>query len=88
MLAAEFHYLSSYVDEFLDLEDLVAHMEYRSSSPPIGALFKMFLESFMSEEEREKQKQKESKERKPVKQKVQYIEDFIADFTGGGGMVR
>jgi hypothetical protein len=47
-LAAEFNYTKLEADRQLDITDLVAMLKYRDQIPPIGALFKAFMEAFGS----------------------------------------
>jgi hypothetical protein len=46
MFAAEFGYSWEYVLKEVTMADYVAHMEYRESNTPAGALIKAVLEAF------------------------------------------
>ncbi len=81
MLAAEFHYNDDYIDWHLDMDDLFSHMRYRDDHPHPGALL---MAMFGDKEE----KKKEPIEKKSKSQTSNYIEDFIADWTGSGGTQR
>ena len=51
MLAAEFHYDRFYCDRFLDLDDIIVHIEYHRKNPPMGGLALSLLKRFFGDDE-------------------------------------
>jgi len=81
MLAAEFNYKDDYIDWHMDMDDLFSHMRYRDDHPHAGALLLAFLGGGKKEDEA-------TEEPKTSSQYSNYIEDFMADFCGSGGVSR
>ena len=44
-MAANFGYTEQYVDEWLDMERLFAHLKYLRDNPPAGTLIKAYFEA-------------------------------------------
>jgi hypothetical protein len=44
-MAANFGYTEEYVDNELDMDRLFSHLDYLKKCPPIGYLFKSFIEA-------------------------------------------
>lgn len=53
MLAAEFHYLPDYIDEYMDIPLFDGHMRYRETCPPVGMIIKaLFNEASTTKNDR------------------------------------
>ena len=44
-MAANFGFTEEYVDNEMDMDSLFAHLDYLNDNPPIGGLFKGYLEA-------------------------------------------
>jgi hypothetical protein len=83
MLEAEFGLSPDWIDENMDLPRFDGHLRYRSFNPPIGALFKAFMDSFGGDGNKTEivygggyQRPKENTE-----------EDFLEAFGALGGVI-
>ena len=83
-MAANFGYDEDYVDNRLDMDSLFAHMQYLHDNPPIGGLFKKYLEIRYGVKDEEKPVQQKHFKNEAERKNAEKTElhKMIADFGG------